>query len=364
MKQNKLRVAITHGDINGVGYEVIIKALSDQRITEICTPVVYGAAKVSGYYKKVLDVPNLQFNIVVSADGILPDRVNFVNCFDDELKVEIGKPSQVAGEASLKALEIAVNDLKEGKVDVLVTAPINKNTIQSDKFNFTGHTEYLQDRLGGEDEPLMILMNENLKVALVTTHDPIKDLSNKITKELIIKKLNIFNNSLKKDFRLERPRIAVLSLNPHAGDGGLIGTEEKETIIPAIEEAYNSGLVCFGPYPADGFFGAALYKNFDGVLAMYHDQGLAPFKALSMDDGVNYTAGLEYVRTSPDHGTAYDIAGKSKASANSMRQAIYAAIDVYNNREMYAEMTANPLRKQYVDKSGKDETLNLMQDNE
>lgn len=364
MKQNKLRVAITHGDINGVGYEVIIKALSDQRMTEICTPVVYGAAKVSGYYKKVLDVPNLQFNIVVSADSILPDRVNFVNCFDDELKVEIGKPSQVAGEASLKALEIAVKDLKEGKVDVLVTAPINKNTIQSDKFNFTGHTEYLQDRLGGEDEPLMILMNENLKVALVTTHEPIKDLSEKITKELIIKKLNIFNNSLKKDFRLERPRIAVLSLNPHAGDGGLIGTEEKETIIPAIEEAYNSGLVCFGPYPADGFFGAGLYKNFDGVLAMYHDQGLAPFKALSMDDGVNYTAGLEYVRTSPDHGTAYDIAGKSKASANSMRQAIYTAIDVYNNREIYAEMTANPLRKQYVDKSGKDETLNLMQESE
>ena len=364
MKQNKLRVAITHGDINGVGYEVIIKALSDQRMTEICTPVVYGAAKVSGYYKKVLDVPNLQFNIVVSADSILPDRVNFVNCFDDELKVEIGKPSQVAGEASLKALEIAVKDLKEGKVDVLVTAPINKNTIQSDKFNFTGHTEYLQDRLGGEDEPLMILMNENLKVALVTTHEPIKELSEKITKELIIKKLNIFNNSLKKDFRLERPRIAVLSLNPHAGDGGLIGTEEKETIIPAIEEAYNSGLVCFGPYPADGFFGAGLYKNFDGVLAMYHDQGLAPFKALSMDDGVNYTAGLEYVRTSPDHGTAYDIAGKSKASANSMRQAIYTAIDVYNNREMYAEMTANPLRKQYVDKSGKDETLNLMQESE
>ena len=364
MKQNKLRVAITHGDINGVGYEVIIKALSDQRMTEMCTPVVYGAAKVSGYYKKVLDVPNLQFNIVVSADSILPDRVNFVNCFDDELKVEIGKPSQVAGEASLKALEIAVKDLKEGKVDVLVTAPINKNTIQSDKFNFTGHTEYLQDRLGGEDEPLMILMNENLKVALVTTHEPIKDLSEKITKELIIKKLNIFNNSLKKDFRLERPRIAVLSLNPHAGDGGLIGTEEKETIIPAIEEAYNSGLVCFGPYPADGFFGAGLYKNFDGVLAMYHDQGLAPFKALSMDDGVNYTAGLEYVRTSPDHGTAYDIAGKSKASANSMRQAIYTAIDVYNNREMYAEITANPLRKQYVDKSGKDETLNLMQENE
>lgn len=364
MKQNKLRVAITHGDINGVGYEVIIKALSDQRITEICTPVVYGAAKVSGYYKKVLDVPNLQFNIIVSADNILPDRVNFINCFDDELKVEIGKPSQVAGEASLKALEMAVKDLKEGKVDVLVTAPINKNTIQSNDFNFSGHTEYLQNRLGGEEEPLMILMNETLKVALVTTHEPIKELSEKITKELIIKKLNIFNNALIKDFRSDRPRIAVLSLNPHAGDGGLIGSEEQNVIIPAIEEAYNSGIECFGPYPADGFFGAALYKKFDGVLAMYHDQGLAPFKAISMDDGVNYTAGLAYVRTSPDHGTAYDIAGKSKASANSMRQAIYTAIDVYNNRQTYAEMTANPLRKQYVEKSGKDESVNLMLDTE
>ena len=364
MKQNKLRVAITHGDINGVGYEVIIKALSDPRMTEICTPVVYGAAKVSGYYKKVLDVPNLQFNIVVSADNILPDRVNFINCFEDELKVEIGKPSLVAGEASLKALEIAVKDLKEGKVDVLVTAPINKNTIQGNDFKFSGHTEYLQNRFGGDNEPLMILMNETLKVALVTTHEPIKELPNKITKELIINKLNIFNDSLIKDFRLDCPRIAVLSLNPHAGDNGLIGSEEKDIIIPAIEEAYNSGIVCFGPYPSDGFFGAGLYKNFDGVLAMYHDQGLAPFKAISMDDGVNYTAGLAYVRTSPDHGTAYDIAGKSKASANSMRQAIYTAIDVYNNREMYAEMTANPLRKQYVDKSGKDEAVNLMQENE
>lgn len=364
MKQNKLRVAITHGDINGVAYEVIIKALSDQRMTEICTPVVYGAAKVAGYYKKVLEVPNLQFNIVVSAENILPDRVNFVNCFDDELKVEIGKPSQVAGAASLKALEVAVQDLKDGKVDVLVTAPINKSTIQGENFNFSGHTEYLQDRFGGGEEPLMILMNDLLKVALVTTHEPVKELSEKITKELIVKKLNIFNTSLITDFGLERPRIAVLSLNPHAGDGGLMGDEEQTTIIPAIEEAYNSGIVCFGPYPADGFFGASLYKKFDGVLAMYHDQGLAPFKAISMDDGINYTAGLSFIRTSPDHGTAYDIAGKGKASANSMRQAIYTAIDVYKNREMYAQMTANPLRKQYVDRSGKDETVNLMQDND
>ena len=364
MKQDKLRVAITHGDINGVGYEVIIKALSDQRITEICTPVVYGAAKVSGYYKKVLDVPNLQFNIVVSADNILPDRVNFVNCFEGELKVEIGKPSTIAGEAALKALEIAVEDLKAGKVDVLVTAPINKNTIQSKEFNFTGHTEYLQDRLGGNDESLMILMNENMKVALVTTHEPIKDLSEKITKELIVKKLQIFNQSLIKDFKSDRPRIAVLSLNPHAGDGGLIGTEEKETIMPAIAEAYQSGIECFGPYSADGFFGAGLFKHFDGVLAMYHDQGLAPFKALSMDDGVNYTAGLAYVRTSPDHGTAYDIAGKSKASPTSMLHAIYSAIDIYKSRQQYAEMTANPLRKQYVDRSGKDESVNLMQETE
>ncbi len=364
MKQNKLRVAITHGDINGVGYEVIIKALADQRMTELCTPIVYGAAKVAGYYKKALDLPNLQFNIVASAENIMPDRANFVNCFDDELKVEIGKPSTVAGVAALKALEVAVQDLKDGKVDVLVTAPINKNTIQTDNFNFAGHTEYLQDRFGGELQPLMVLMNDVMKVALVTTHLPISELSSKITKELIIEKLNIFNSSLITDFKIDKPRIAVLSLNPHAGDGGLIGKEEQTVITPAIEEAYNSGITCFGPYPSDGFFGAGLYKKFDGVLAMYHDQALAPFKALSMDDGVNYTAGLEYVRTSPDHGTAYDIAGKGKASENSLRQAIYTAIDVYRSRELYDEMTSNPLRKQYFERSGKDETINLAPDSE
>lgn len=364
MKRDKLRVAITHGDINGVGYEVIIKVLSDNRITELCTPVVYGAAKVAGYYKKILDIPNLQFNIITSAENITDERVNFVNCFEDELKVEVGKATAVAGAASLKALEMAVEDLKSGKVDILLTAPINKNTIQSDTFSFPGHTEYLQNRLGGEDEPLMILMNDIMKVALVTTHLPIKELSEKITKDLIIKKLSIFNSSLIKDFGYDRPRIAVLSLNPHAGDNGLIGTEEQEVILPAIEEATNNGIVCFGPYPSDGFFGAGQYKNFDGVLAMYHDQGLAPFKALSMEDGVNYTAGLKYVRTSPDHGTAYDIAGKGKASESSLRQALYTAIDIYRKREIYSEMTSNPLRKQYVEKGGKDETLNLMQDNE
>ncbi|MEG1643485.1 MAG: 4-hydroxythreonine-4-phosphate dehydrogenase PdxA [Bacteroidales bacterium] len=365
MRNNKLRVAITHGDINGIGYEVIMKALSDPYITEICTPVVYGAAKVAGYFRKLLDINQLQFNIINSADNISEDKCNFINCFDDELKVEIGKPSPLAGEAAFKALEMAVADLKSGKVDVLVTAPINKNTIQSEGFNFVGHTEYLQDRLGNRDAALMILLNEHLKVALVTGHAPISDLKNEITKDKIVEKLKIFNHSLIKDFGIVKPRIAVLALNPHAGDNGLIGKEEQEIITPAITEANNKGVLCFGPYPADGFFGASSYLHFDGVLAMYHDQGLAPFKTISMDNGVNYTAGLPFVRTSPDHGTAYDIAGKNEASENSLRQAIYIAIDVYGNRVRYADMTAHPLRKQYVvDRGGKDETVNLMQDNE
>lgn len=364
MRNGKLRVAITHGDINGVGYEVIMKVLSDPRMTEICTPVVYGAAKVAGYFRKILEINQLQFSIINSVDGLSEEKYNFVNCFDDELKVEIGKPSAAAGEAAFRALEAAVEDLKAGKVDVLVTAPINKNTIQSEKFNFAGHTEYLQDRLGDGATPLMILLSGELRVALVTGHVPVADLHTTITKERIIEKLKIFNKSLVQDFGIVKPRIAVLGLNPHAGDNGLIGREEIDVITPAINEANDKGILCFGPYPADGFFGASLYDRFDGVLAMYHDQGLAPFKAISMDDGVNYTAGLPFVRTSPDHGTAYDIAGKNQASENSLRQAIYTAIDVYRNRLSYAEMSAHPLRKQYVDRGGKDETLNLMQDND
>lgn len=364
MKTGKLRVAITHGDINGIGYEVILKALSDTRMLELCTPVIYGAAKVASYYKRLLDLNQVHINTVASAENIAPDKINLVNCVEDDVKVEVGKPTEAAGVAAYKALEAAVADMRKGLVDVLVTAPINKSTIHSEQFGFPGHTEYLQDRLGNGQTPLMILLNDRMRVALVTMHIPVSEISSSLTREAVQTKLAIFRKSIHEDFAIEEPRIAVLSLNPHAGDNGLLGNDEKEIIIPAIEEARRNGIMAFGPYPSDGFFGAAAYRHFDGVLAMYHDQGLAPFKTVSMDDGVNFTAGLPYVRTSPDHGTAYDIAGKNIASENSMRQAIYTAIDVYRNRRNYAEITSNPLRKQYVDKGGKDETVNLMQETE
>ena len=364
MKTGKLRVAITHGDINGIGYEVILKALSDTRMLELCAPVIYGAAKVAAYYKRILELNQIHINTIATAENILPDKINLINCVGDDIKVEVGKPTEAAGIAAYQALEAAVTDIRKGLVDVIVTAPINKHTIHSEQFNFPGHTEYLQDRLGDGDTPLMILMNDKMRVALVTMHIPVSEISRQLTQEAIQTKLAIFRKSIREDFAIEEPRIAVLSLNPHAGDDGLLGSEETEIIIPAIEESRKNGIMAFGPYPSDGFFGAATYTHFDGVLAMYHDQGLAPFKTISMDDGVNYTAGLPFVRTSPDHGTAYDIAGKNVASENSMRQAIYTAIDVYRNRRNYSEMTANPLKKQYVDKGGKDETINLIQETE
>lgn len=364
MKTGKLRVAITHGDINGIGYEVILKALSDARMLELCTPVIYGATKVAAYYKRILDLNQVHINTIPSAENIAPDKINLINCVADDIKVEVGKPTEAAGAAAYKALEAAVADMRKGLVDVLVTAPINKHTIHSEQFNFPGHTEYLQDRLGNGATPLMILLNDRMRVALVTMHIPVSEIACELTQETIEEKLATFRRAIREDFAIEEPRIAVLSLNPHAGDDGLLGNEEKELIIPAIDESRRNGIMAFGPYPSDGFFGAASYTRFDGVLAMYHDQGLAPFKTISMDDGVNFTAGLPFVRTSPDHGTAYDIAGKNMASENSMRQAIYTAIDIYRNRRNHAEITSNPLKKQYVDKGGKDETINLMQETE
>ena len=273
-----------------------------------------------------------------------------LNCFDDEVKVELGLPSTEAGSAALKALDRAMTDFRSGLYDVLVTAPINKATIQSPGFHFPGHTEYIETSVGDGQKALMILMNETLRVALVTTHLPIKDVAKAITKEGIIEKTTIFHTALKRDFRISNPRIAVLALNPHAGDDGLLGQEEKEIISPAIEELAGKGIQAFGPYPADGFFGSGAYDHFDGVLAMYHDQGLAPFKTIALESGVNYTAGLPIVRTSPDHGTAYDIAGQGKADENSMRQAIYTAIDVFRNRQNYDEPLKNPLPKLFHEK--------------
>ena len=358
MEDNKIRVGITQGDINGVGYEVILKTFSDPVMLELCTPIIYGSPKVAAYHRKSLDLPT-NFGIVNSAAEAVYNRLSVVNCTDDEVKVEFSKADPEAGKAALGALERAIEEYKEGLVDVIVTAPINKHTIQSETFAFPGHTEYIEERLGNGAKSLMILMKDDFRVALVTGHIPVSQIASTITKELIQEKLAIFNHSLKQDFAIGAPRIAVLSLNPHAGDEGLLGKEEEEIIIPALKEMAARGILCYGPYPADGFMGSGNFTHFDGVLAMYHDQGLAPFKALAMDEGVNYTAGLPVIRTSPALGTAYDIAGKGLASEDSFRQAIYVAIDVFRNRLRDKEAHANPLRKQYYEKRDDSDKLKL-----
>lgn len=349
MENRKLRVAITHGDTNGIGYEIIFKTFSEPAMLELCTPIIYGSPKVAAYHRNALGIQG-NFTIINSAAEAHNNKVNLLTTFDQEIKVDLGNPSKEAGMASLAALEKAMADYKEGLFDVLVTAPINKNKIQSDDFLFCGHTEYIEERAGNGDKALMILLNDMLRVALVTTHLPIRDVAAAITKESIIEKATIFHNSLKRDFRISNPRIAVLALNPHAGDDGLLGREEQEVIIPAIKELSDNGIRAFGPYAADGFFGHESYTAFDGVLAMYHDQGLAPFKCLDLGNGVNFTAGLPIVRTSPDHGTAYDIAGKNMADESSFRNAIYLALDVFRNRIEYDEPFNNPLKKLYHEK--------------
>lgn len=344
-----IRVAITQGDTNGVGYEVILKTFSDPTIFELCTPIIYGSPKIAAYHRKALNLET-NFSIINTAEEARDGRLNILNCFDEEVKVELGNPSEEAGQAAYKALDRAMTDYRAGLFDVLVTAPINKATIQSPGFHFPGHTEYIETSVGDGNKALMILMNESLRVALVTTHLPIKDIAKAITKEAIIEKATIFHKTLKRDFRISNPRIAVLSLNPHAGDNGLLGSEEQEVIKPAIDELEKQGIQAFGPYPADGFFGSNAYDHFDGVLAMYHDQGLAPFKTIALESGVNFTAGLPIVRTSPDHGTAYDIAGQGKADENSFRQTVYTAIDVFRNRQNYDEPLQNPLPKLFHEK--------------
>ncbi|MBO5133554.1 MAG: 4-hydroxythreonine-4-phosphate dehydrogenase PdxA [Bacteroidaceae bacterium] len=346
---NHIRVGITHGDTNGVGYELIFKTFSEPAILELFTPIVYGSPKAAAYHRKAIDL-HVDWCVVSSAAEAQPGKLNMVACFEEEVNIELGQPTPDAGRAALRSIDRAIDEYKKGWVDVLVTAPVNKATIQNCGCKFTGHTEYIQEKLGGEDEALMILLNENLRVALTTTHLPLKDVAAAITRENVEKKIRIFYHSLRHDFLIPAPRIAVLALNPHSGDSGLLGAEEKESIRPAIDAMVEEGIQCFGPYPADGFFGAGMYTHFDGILAMYHDQGLAPFKALSDGDGVNFTAGLPIVRTSPDHGTAYDIAGQGVAEENSFRQAIYMAIDIFRNRKIDAEAHANPLRKQYHEK--------------
>ncbi|MBR4047941.1 MAG: 4-hydroxythreonine-4-phosphate dehydrogenase PdxA [Bacteroides sp.] len=358
MGNNKIRIGITQGDINGVGYEVILKTFANPTMFELCTPIIYGSPKVAAYHRKAFELPT-NFSIVNSASDAQEGRLSIVNCSNDEVKVEFAKADPESGKAALAALEKAVQEYKEGLIDVIVTAPINKHTIQSEEFSFPGHTEYIEEKLGESQKALMILMKGDFRVALVTGHMPVSQIASHITKEAITEKIAIFHESLKRDFGISSPRIAVLSLNPHAGDSGLLGKEEEEIIAPAMQEMIEKGIQCFGPYPADGFMGSDNYTHFDGILAMYHDQGLAPFKALAMDEGVNFTAGLPVVRTSPAHGTAYDIAGKGVATEDSFRQAVYVAIDVYRNRCRDKYARRNPLRKQYYEKRDDSDKLKL-----
>lgn len=357
-------IGITHGDMNGVGYEVILKAFEDPMMFELCTPVLYGSSRVLNQYRKLLGVSQPQYNVIGSAADARAGVLNVVNVTDDEAKAEPGVNSPAAGVAAVAALECAVADLKSGEIDALVTAPINKSNVQGENFDFAGHTEYLESALAEDGErAMMILCTDSIRIALVTTHLPLREVSEAITVDGVRDGVLRLAESLTRDFGVHAPRVAVLSLNPHSGDSGLLGSEESEVIVPAIEQAQAKGVCVFGPYAADGFFGSGAYRHFDGVLAMYHDQGLAPFKALCMDDGVNFTAGLDYVRTSPDHGTGYDIAGKGEASAASMRSAIYRAIDVVRNRERHLEATRNPLRRHYHDKGKDNVVLDLTKEN-
>jgi 4-hydroxythreonine-4-phosphate dehydrogenase len=359
--ERKIKIGISQGDINGISYEVIIKTLMDPRISEICTPIIYGSSKVTAYHRKALNIENFMPTGINSPEEAKGHRVYIINCIDDNIRVELGKSTESAGKASFRALKEATDALKEGKIDALVTGPVNKHNIQHADFSYSGHTEYLQDRFGA-GEVMMLMVSDLLKVGLVTGHVPVARLSEIITQDLIVEKLQVLSRTLIMDFGIRNPIIAVLGLNPHAGDEGLLGDEEQKVIGPAIDQARKTGISAFGPFPADGFFGAGKFSRFDAVLAMYHDQGLAPFKALSMEDGVNYTAGLPVIRTSPAHGTAFELAGKNLASVSSFRNAIYLAIDIARNRELYKEISSNPLHVEGIPTGGKDESPEDMED--
>lgn len=351
MPENKFKIVITQGDTNGIGWEIILKALADPRMTELFTPVVYGSPKAAAYYRNtVAEIEAFSFNPVASAAEARRGKANLVAC-GETADIAPGKPTPEAGRAAVEALCAAMRDLKAGHLDALVTAPFDKETVQADDFRYTGHTEYLAAELEGE--AMMILCSDVLRVGLVTKHIPVSEIARNITKERIVRDLDTLRRALIEDFGIVEPRIAVMALNPHAGDGGLLGREEQEIIRPAIVEAFSKGVLAFGPFAADGLFAGGGYAKYDGILAMYHDQGLAPFKSLS-PDGVNFTAGLSAVRTSPDHGTAFDIAGKDKADPQSMRNAIYAAIDIAEHRRAWAEWTRNPLQRAERDRGGRD----------
>lgn len=325
-------IGITQGDINGIGYEIILKTLCDNRIFDSFIPIVYGQSKVFSYYKKNFNMEDLSYSLIRDAHQAQAGRINFINHTDEELKIEPGISTDIAGKASFDALKIAVNDLYKNNIDALVTAPVNKNNIQSEQFHFSSQKKYIHS-FCQDCTPLMLMVWNKLKIGSVTNHIPLKEVPSVITKELISDKLDVFINTLKQDFNITHPRIAVMGLNPHCGDSGLCGKEEIEFITPAIKEAKDKGQLVFGPFSADGFFGSAAWTKYDGILCMFHDQAMIPFKTLAVDGGVNFTAGLPVIRTAPDHGTGYDIANKNIADPDSFRHAIYLAIDILRNRE-------------------------------
>ena len=343
MNGQKIRIGITIGDSNGVGSELILRTFEEPKMTDLFTPVVYGSGYVLDYYSKLLGI-NYSFAKKETAEDAHADKVNLIDCVEEKPEISVGMPTKASGEVAARALLRAADDLDAGLIDALVTCPISKKAIHSEEFPYMGHTEFLESRFKGEQGALMEFVAGELRMALATIHVPVVDVAGDLTEEIIVEKLNVLRRSLERDFLVSMPRIAVLALNPHAGEEGLLGKEEEEIIKPAMKRVNDERLCVFGPYPADGFWGMKQYAEFDAVLAMYHDQGLAPFKALAMNSGVNFTAGLSVVRTSPDHGTAYDIAGKGTADVESFRAAIYVAMDVCRNRFRYDEACANALK--------------------
>lgn len=340
----KLNIGISIGDINGIGLEVILKTLSNRRITELCVPVIYGSSKIVSYHKNIVGIQEFKFQSLRTAEKLHQDKINIVNCWQENVNITLGKVAEAGGKYASISLKRSVEDLQRGLVDVLVTAPINKKAMAMADFAYPGHTEYLLEEFDAS-ACLMFMVSEELKIGLVTNHEPLSKVASLITKQLILKKLKILNETLRMDFGIEKPTIAILGLNPHAGDNGAIGEEEDTIIRPAVIEAKKKGVMAFGPFAADSFFGSNNFRKYDAILAMYHDQGLIPFKAMTFGNGINYTAGLPIIRTSPDHGTGFDIVGQNLADPSSFRQAIFTAIDLYRNRKNYMEMHENPVVK-------------------
>jgi len=342
-KEEKIKLGISIGDLNGIGGELVIKTFEDSRMLEFCTPVIYASVKTLSFFKKHFE-SSIDFNSIQTAEKAVESKVNVITVWKDDVKINFGEEDLIIGSYAIKSLQAAVKDLKDDQIDVLVTAPINKHNIQSEDFKFPGHTDYLAQQLEGDS--LMFMVSDNLKVGLLTDHVPVSEVSKQITPESIENKISIIYNSLVQDFNIRLPKIAVLGLNPHTGDNGVIGNEDDEVLRPTLQAIKNRGKVVYGPYSADSFFGSKNYKNFDAILATYHDQGLIPFKTLAFGSGVNFTAGLSKVRTSPDHGTAYEIAGKGVADISSFKEAIFSAISIFRNRQMNQKLTLNPLTKQ------------------